>query len=65
MKLRKLEKHLRRHCCRVDPEGGSHTIWVNLFNGRVQAVPRHKEIQHNTARSICRALEIPVPEGES
>lgn len=65
MKLRKLEKHLRRHCCRVQREGGSHTIWENQLNGRVQAVPRHKEVQTNTARSICRVLKIPPPEGES
>lgn len=62
MKRRELEAHLRRNGCTVLREGGGHTIYVNEASGRVTAVPRHNEIKTPTAREICKALDIPLPE---
>ena len=61
MKLRDLERHLREHGCHFEREGGSHTLWKNPANGKVAPVPRHREVKENTARSVCRQLEIPLP----
>jgi len=61
MKLNDLERHLRRHGCHFHREGGSHTIWFNPANRKLTSVPRHREIKENTARAICKQLEIPLP----
>jgi mRNA interferase HicA len=61
MKLNDLERHLRRHGCQFHREGGSHTIWFNPANRKITSVPRHREIKENTARAICKQLEIPLP----
>ena len=61
MKLRDLERHLREHGCHFEREGGNHTLWKNPANGKVTPVPRHREVKENTARSVCRQLEIPPP----
>jgi mRNA interferase HicA len=61
MKLNDLERHLRRHGCLFHREGGSHTIWMNPANRKITSVPRHREIKENTARAICKQLEIPLP----
>ncbi|HEY0159427.1 MAG TPA: type II toxin-antitoxin system HicA family toxin [Thermoanaerobaculia bacterium] len=63
MKRRDLERHLRHHGCGVLREGSRHTVYVNEAAGRVAAVPRHAEIKTPTVREICKALEIPLPEG--
>jgi mRNA interferase HicA len=61
VKLRELERHLRNHRCQFEREGGNHTLWKNPANGKVAPVPRHREVKENTARSVCRQLEIPLP----
>ena len=58
-----LQRHLRRHGCRIEHEGREHTIWINLVTGRKEAVPRQTEIKHLLARKICRKLGIPDPPG--
>ena len=63
MKRRGLEAHLRHHGCVVLREGGRHTVYINQATGRVAAVPRHAEIKTPTVREICKALDIPIPEG--
>jgi mRNA interferase HicA len=52
VKLRELEKQLRRLDWRVSREGGKHTIWTNGVNEI--AVPRHKEVNEYTARKILK-----------
>lgn len=52
VKLRELEKQLRRLGWRVSREGGKHTIWTNGVNEI--AVPRHKEVNEYTARKILK-----------
>ncbi|HPD56890.1 MAG TPA: type II toxin-antitoxin system HicA family toxin [Smithellaceae bacterium] len=61
MKLHALLKHLRRHGCFLKREGGSHSLWTNPNTGRIEAVPRHKEISDKLAIKICRSLSIPDP----
>ena len=58
MSRSELERHLRRQGCRLDYEGGRHSIWRNLQNGATSAVPRHPEVKRNTARRICDDLGV-------
>jgi predicted RNA binding protein YcfA (HicA-like mRNA interferase family) len=61
MKLADLERHLRGHGCQFYREGGSHSIWWNPANRKITSVPRHREVKDNTARAICKQLEVPAP----
>ena len=61
MKLRKLIQHLEKQRCYLLREGGNHTIYYNPKNGKISAVPRHKEVKKFTARKICKDLEVPEP----
>jgi predicted RNA binding protein YcfA (HicA-like mRNA interferase family) len=56
-----LERHLRTHGCALVREGGNHSIWRNLVNGKIAPVPRHREVKEGTAHAVCRQLEIPQP----
>jgi mRNA interferase HicA len=56
-----LVKHLRKHGCELLREGRSHSVWMNATNDQQSSVPRHREINDYTARSICRQLRIPEP----
>jgi len=40
-------------------EGGSHSVYLNPGNRKVSTVPRHREINEDLARRICRDLDIP------
>ena len=59
MKLSELTRHLRKHKCEIGREGGKHTIWKNPAKGTSAAVPRHPEVNNNTARRICDELGVP------
>jgi mRNA interferase HicA len=61
MKRRDFEKHLARYDCYVDREGGNHTIYTNINNGKSSAVPRHNEMKTAIVRRICRDLDIATP----
>jgi mRNA interferase HicA len=61
VKLAALERHLRDHRCFLARQGGNHAIWKNPANGKVAPVPRHREVKENTARSVCKFLDIPRP----
>lgn len=61
MKLVDLERHLRRYGCELYREGGNHSIWWNPANRKITSVPRHREVKDNTARAICKQLEIQTP----
>jgi len=63
MKRRDLVRHLRYHGCREIDEGGNHTRWAAASGKRRSAVPRHREIDYRLARSICKQLGVPPPEG--
>ncbi|HUB67819.1 MAG TPA: type II toxin-antitoxin system HicA family toxin [Candidatus Methylacidiphilales bacterium] len=53
MKRNDLERHLRRHGCKLYREGGKHSVWWNPQNRKTWAVPRHREVNDYTVRGIC------------
>jgi mRNA interferase HicA len=59
VKLTDLERHLRNNGCLLARQGGNHAIWKNPANGKVSPVPRRREVKENTARSVCKFLDIP------
>jgi predicted RNA binding protein YcfA (HicA-like mRNA interferase family) len=58
MKRRDLIRHLEAEGCKLLREGGSHTVYVNPEKRKVSTVPRHREINEDLVRRICRDLEI-------
>jgi mRNA interferase HicA len=58
MKREALVRHLRRNGCQLLREGGRHSWWHNPTQNKRSAVPRHKEIDDDLARKICRDLGI-------
>jgi predicted RNA binding protein YcfA (HicA-like mRNA interferase family) len=63
MKRRDLLQHLQAHGCRLEREGGKHSLWLNPATSAVEAVPRQVEIGKHLARKICRQLSVPAPRG--
>ncbi|MFN0277576.1 MAG: type II toxin-antitoxin system HicA family toxin [Pyrinomonadaceae bacterium] len=61
MKTGALLRHLRRYGCYLKREGREHSIWCNPQTGKVEAVPRHKEIPNLLAKKICKNLSVPMP----
>jgi len=61
MKRRDLIRHLEVHDCKLLREGANHTVYANRLNRKVSTVPRHREINDNLARKICRDLQISEP----
>lgn len=59
MKRRDLIRYLEAHGCTFLREGGNHTVYVNPEKRKVSTVPRHREINEDLVRRICRDLEIP------
>jgi mRNA interferase HicA len=55
-----LLRYLREHGCQLKREGGSHSLWQSP-EGKMQAIPRHREVADILARSICRKLGLPDP----
>jgi len=58
VKRHELVSHLERKGCRLDREGGRHTIYTNPANGAKAPVPRHGEIDNRLARKICKELGV-------
>lgn len=54
MKRRDLLRRLQTHGCRLEREGGKHSLWINPGTGAVEVVPRHAEIGKHLSRKICR-----------
>ncbi|MEI6260357.1 MAG: type II toxin-antitoxin system HicA family toxin [Deltaproteobacteria bacterium] len=59
MKREELLRHLRNYGCSLLREGGSHSWWHNPQLNKRSAVPRHKEIDDNLAKKICKDIGIP------
>lgn len=59
MKREALVRHLRRHGCVLLREGGRHSWWHNPERNKRSAVPRHREVDDDLARKICKDLGIP------
>jgi mRNA interferase HicA len=56
MKLKELEKKLRKAGCYLKREGSSHSLWINPQSGIIEAVPRHTEIKEFLAQKILKSL---------
>ena len=60
MKRQLLIKHLTANNCTLLREGARHSLYKNLTNGKVSAIPRHLDIQEITVMKICKQLDIPI-----
>jgi predicted RNA binding protein YcfA (HicA-like mRNA interferase family) len=56
-----LIRHLEAQGCVLLREGGSHSVFLNRTARKVSTVPRHREINEDLARKICKDLEVPRP----
>jgi hypothetical protein len=56
---RKLERWLRSHGAKLVRHGAQHDWWATPY-GRA-SVPRHREVNTHTTRSICDRLQVPRP----
>ena len=56
MKRRDLEKRLRLAGCFMKREGKSHSLWINLKTGVIEAIPRHTDIKEPLAKKILKRL---------
>ena len=61
MKRALLLKHLHANGCMLLREGKRHSIYVNRILRKASSVPRHREVEENLARKICRDLGVPDP----
>ncbi|MYH60231.1 MAG: type II toxin-antitoxin system HicA family toxin [Caldilineaceae bacterium SB0675_bin_29] len=61
MKRIDLLKHLRQSGCEQIREGGKHSWWRNISDGRRSSIPRHREIKDTLVRKICRDLGVDPP----
>ena len=61
MKRRDLVHHLEEHGCELLREGGNHSVYINRSARKVSTVPRHREVNEDLARKICRDLEVASP----
>jgi predicted RNA binding protein YcfA (HicA-like mRNA interferase family) len=59
VKRRDLVQHLEAHGCELLREGARHSIYVNRRTRKGSSIPRHREINEQLARKICRDLEVP------
>ncbi|HBB91415.1 MAG TPA: addiction module toxin, HicA family [Bacteroidales bacterium] len=59
MKRNKLIKHLEKNGCKSVRQGGNHTLYRNISNGKASTIPRHPNIKENLCRKICKDLGIP------
>jgi len=60
VKRQALVRHLSRHGCSLLREGSRHSWWQDGEGKRWSALPRHREIDDNLARKICRDLGVPL-----
>jgi predicted RNA binding protein YcfA (HicA-like mRNA interferase family) len=61
VKLADLERHLRKNGCVLAREGGRHTIWKNPSNESFRRCHGIARLKKNTARPVCKFLDIPFP----
>lgn len=61
MKRGDLIRHIESYGCELLREGGNHTVYVNRAERKVSTIPRHREIDNNLCRKICKDLGIPRP----
>ncbi len=59
MKRLEFLKYIATHGCTVSKEGGRHTHLKNSANGKYTVIGRHRELDNEMARDICKQLGIP------
>lgn len=62
MKRKDFINHLKNNDCLLKRHGSNHDLFVNTKNGKVSTVPRHKEINKELCKKICKDLEINLPD---
>lgn len=65
MKLRVLLRRIADEGAAFVRHGSDHDWYRNVITGKMAAVPRHREINENTAREIIRNLSTPVADETS
>ena len=61
MKRRHLLRHLARHGCTLLREGDNHTVRQPDGEESIHD-PRHRDINEDRARKICKDLQVPRPD---
>ncbi|MGA1795182.1 MAG: type II toxin-antitoxin system HicA family toxin [bacterium] len=61
MKRQDLVRHIEKHGCEFLREGGNHTVYVNRKEKKATTIPRHRDIDDDLSRKICKDLGIPKP----
>jgi predicted RNA binding protein YcfA (HicA-like mRNA interferase family) len=61
LKRRDLIQHLEAHGCEFLREGSNHSVYINRAARKTSTVPRHREINDDLSRKICRDLQVPLP----
>ena len=56
MKRRDLIQHLSDEGCVLARHGANHDLYRNVITGKIEAVPRHAEINEFTAKAIIKKL---------
>lgn len=59
MKHVELIRRIMEEGCVLVRARGGHDIYRNVITGVSQPVPRHREVNENTARAIIRRLSTP------
>ena len=62
MKRRALLRRIDEEGCVLVRHGSGHDLYRNVITGKMDAVPRHAEINEYTARDIIRNLSAPQPD---
>lgn len=60
MKFRDLIRRITEEGATLVRHGSDHDWYRNVITGVLDAVPRHREINENTARKIIRKLAAPA-----
>ena len=58
MKRSELLKHLRTEGCEFIREGARHSWWGNPAQNKRSSIPRHREVDDDLAKKICKDLGI-------
>lgn len=60
MKFRDLVRRIKEEGAVFVRHGGDHDWYRNVISGAMAPVPRHREINENTAKSIIKKLSAPT-----
>jgi mRNA interferase HicA len=61
MKRQALVRRLEAHGREFLREGANHTVYVNRGEKKATTIPRHREIDDDLCKKICKDVGIPKP----